>query len=480
MHRIITQGQPCFARPRRLPPETLQAAKKEFEQLLQEGTIRPSDSSWSSPLHMPCPLRVPHLLQTAPPTPTTAETYPNDPPDAGISGATMAWDGGKGKGVEAKYECESGTEFFSGVNETTAVCSRHYWRGMEWVFPSLVSPLIHSCIERQTSPPTPCNTTPDTPINVMVTFSSQYYISYSCSSPGETFPLGGIYVSATCEDNNIWTFYPEPLSSCLVLECIDDPPSAPAEAKGEWEGNTLGNRALYSCQDPSQDDTMVILLCSINNNTSSTSLLDWLPLTASQLPSNLACVFDTTTAITITDTTNTITDTTNTTTDTTTNTITDTTNTTTDTTTNTTTDNTTNTTTDTTNTTTDTTSTTTDNTTNTTTDTTNTTTDNTTNTTTDTTNTTTDTTNTTTDNTTNTTTDTTNTTTDTTNTTTDNTTNTIQSEECTEDPWLPSLPGVVQEWDGNRTEGTQITYYCGPDGVFCNGEHTLTLSCSRP
>ncbi|KAK3889254.1 hypothetical protein Pcinc_006820 [Petrolisthes cinctipes] len=37
MHRIITQGQPCFARPRRLPPERLQAAKKEFEQLLQEG-----------------------------------------------------------------------------------------------------------------------------------------------------------------------------------------------------------------------------------------------------------------------------------------------------------------------------------------------------------------------------------------------------------------------------------------------------------
>ncbi|KAK3886012.1 hypothetical protein Pcinc_009837, partial [Petrolisthes cinctipes] len=170
------------------------------------------------------------------------------------------------------------------------------------------------------------------------------------------------------------------------LECINDPPPAPAEAKREWEGNTLGTRALYSCQDPSQDDTMVVLLCSVNNNTSSTSLLDWLPLTALQLPSNLACVVDTTTAITITDTTDTITDTTNISTDTT------------------------------------------------------------------------------------------NTTTD----TTDNTTNTIQSEECTEDPWLPSLPGVVQEWDGNRTEGTQITYSCGPDGAFCSGEHTLTLSCSRP
>ncbi|KAK4325474.1 hypothetical protein Pmani_003925 [Petrolisthes manimaculis] len=321
-----------------------------------------------------------------------AEMCPNDPPDAGISGATMAWDGGKGKGVEAKYECESGTEFFPGVNETTAVCSRHYRRGMEWVFPSLVSPLIHSCTERQTSPPTPCITTPDTPINVMVTFSSQYYISYSCSSPGETFPLGGIYVTATCEDNNIWTFFPEPLSPCLVLECIDDPPPAPAEAKREWEGNTLGTRALYSCQDPAQDDTVVVLLCSVNSNTSSTSLLDWLPLTASQLPSHLACFVDfnstdTTTTMAITDTTNTITDTTNTITDTT-NTITDTTNTITDT--------------------------------------------------------------------------------------------TIQSEECTEDPWLPSLPGVVQEWDGNRTEGTDITYSCGPDGVFCSGEHTLTLTCSSP
>ncbi|KAK3886592.1 hypothetical protein Pcinc_009240 [Petrolisthes cinctipes] len=44
MHRIITQGQPCFARPRRLPPERLQAAKKEFEQLLQEADPLPSIS----------------------------------------------------------------------------------------------------------------------------------------------------------------------------------------------------------------------------------------------------------------------------------------------------------------------------------------------------------------------------------------------------------------------------------------------------
>ncbi|KAK3863410.1 hypothetical protein Pcinc_030820 [Petrolisthes cinctipes] len=44
MHRIITQGQPCFERPRRLPPERLQAAKKEFEQLLQEADPLPSIS----------------------------------------------------------------------------------------------------------------------------------------------------------------------------------------------------------------------------------------------------------------------------------------------------------------------------------------------------------------------------------------------------------------------------------------------------
>lgn len=52
VHHIITHGQLCFARPYRLPPEILQAARREFYHLLQEGTNRPSDSRWTSPLHM--------------------------------------------------------------------------------------------------------------------------------------------------------------------------------------------------------------------------------------------------------------------------------------------------------------------------------------------------------------------------------------------------------------------------------------------
>ena len=51
-HSIVTKGPPCFARPRRLPPERLQAARKEFEHMLAEGVVRPSDSNWASPLHM--------------------------------------------------------------------------------------------------------------------------------------------------------------------------------------------------------------------------------------------------------------------------------------------------------------------------------------------------------------------------------------------------------------------------------------------
>ena len=51
-HHIITTGPPVSARPRRLAPERLQIAKREFEHMLQLGTIRPSSSAWSSPLHM--------------------------------------------------------------------------------------------------------------------------------------------------------------------------------------------------------------------------------------------------------------------------------------------------------------------------------------------------------------------------------------------------------------------------------------------
>ena len=51
-HHIETSGSPVSARPRRLAPDRLRAAKQEFEHMLQLGIIRPSSSAWSSPLHM--------------------------------------------------------------------------------------------------------------------------------------------------------------------------------------------------------------------------------------------------------------------------------------------------------------------------------------------------------------------------------------------------------------------------------------------
>ena len=45
-------GPPVTARPRRLPPEHLKVARREFEHMLQLGIIRPSSSAWASPLHM--------------------------------------------------------------------------------------------------------------------------------------------------------------------------------------------------------------------------------------------------------------------------------------------------------------------------------------------------------------------------------------------------------------------------------------------
>ena len=51
-HHIQTTGPPVSARPRRLPPDRLTVAKREFEHMLQLGIIRPSSSPWSSPLHM--------------------------------------------------------------------------------------------------------------------------------------------------------------------------------------------------------------------------------------------------------------------------------------------------------------------------------------------------------------------------------------------------------------------------------------------
>src|SRR5699024_9192970 len=52
-HHIATSnGPPVFAHARRLPPQRLEVAKKEFRALQDAGFIRPSSSPWSSPLHM--------------------------------------------------------------------------------------------------------------------------------------------------------------------------------------------------------------------------------------------------------------------------------------------------------------------------------------------------------------------------------------------------------------------------------------------
>ncbi|CAH8508541.1 unnamed protein product [Dicrocoelium dendriticum] len=51
-HHIVTTGPPVSAKPRRLPPDKLQAAKRVFEHMLNLGIIRPSKSCWASPLHL--------------------------------------------------------------------------------------------------------------------------------------------------------------------------------------------------------------------------------------------------------------------------------------------------------------------------------------------------------------------------------------------------------------------------------------------
>ena len=52
VHHIETKGPPRFSRPRRLPPDRLKIARKEFDRMLRDGVIRPSKSSWAAPLHM--------------------------------------------------------------------------------------------------------------------------------------------------------------------------------------------------------------------------------------------------------------------------------------------------------------------------------------------------------------------------------------------------------------------------------------------
>ena len=52
MHSIQTRGRPVYARARRLMPEKLGAAKRELDDLLDQGILVPSQSPWSSPIHL--------------------------------------------------------------------------------------------------------------------------------------------------------------------------------------------------------------------------------------------------------------------------------------------------------------------------------------------------------------------------------------------------------------------------------------------
>ncbi|KAJ2948693.1 hypothetical protein O0L34_g7949 [Tuta absoluta] len=51
-HIRTTPGPPVSSSPRRLAPDKLKIAKSEFEAMLQNGTCRPSESAWASPLHL--------------------------------------------------------------------------------------------------------------------------------------------------------------------------------------------------------------------------------------------------------------------------------------------------------------------------------------------------------------------------------------------------------------------------------------------
>lgn len=52
IHKIVTSGPPVTAKARRLPPDKLECAKREFHIMMEMGICRPSESNWSSPLHM--------------------------------------------------------------------------------------------------------------------------------------------------------------------------------------------------------------------------------------------------------------------------------------------------------------------------------------------------------------------------------------------------------------------------------------------
>ena len=51
-HKILKKGHTVFACPSRLAPDRLVTAKRELDEMIKLGVVKPSDSEWSSALHM--------------------------------------------------------------------------------------------------------------------------------------------------------------------------------------------------------------------------------------------------------------------------------------------------------------------------------------------------------------------------------------------------------------------------------------------
>ena len=51
-HHILTKSQPMFSKTRRLSLEKLEIVKSEISNLIEQGIMRPSKSSWASPIHL--------------------------------------------------------------------------------------------------------------------------------------------------------------------------------------------------------------------------------------------------------------------------------------------------------------------------------------------------------------------------------------------------------------------------------------------
>ena len=75
INHIQTQGLPVTVRPRRLRPDRLKVAKQEFQHMMDLGIIRPSSSSWSSPLHMVPKIIIRFLICTTSPAHSTGGPF---------------------------------------------------------------------------------------------------------------------------------------------------------------------------------------------------------------------------------------------------------------------------------------------------------------------------------------------------------------------------------------------------------------------